>query len=160
MKIQTLMTRTSIKASWRSCIGSGSMRCCSSLWSDEPRFLSTGGGPWRACSGSGGDHELSLSPPSGRNPCALDVSSAIKTTAFAAGSAPAMTAVFLGLISTVLARRPTRGCRTRSTDSTNATAEQIGRAIVIENHGFFEIIGVLGLLVLPQLYSTAFASMA
>lgn len=153
------MTGTGIKASWRSGIGSGSVRC-SSLRGDEPRFLSAGGGARRACSGSGCHHELSLSPLCCRNPCALDVSSAIKATAFAASSAPAMTAVFLGLVSTILARRPTGGCRTRRTDSANAAAEQIGGAVVIEKHGFFEIIGMLGLLVLPQLNSAAFASMA
>ena len=83
------------------------------------------------------------------------MSSAIETTAFAASSTPAMAAVFLGLVSAILARR----CRAGSADSANAAVEQIGGA-VIENHGFLEIIGVLGLLILPQMNSTAFAAMA
>ena len=76
----------------------------------------------RAYSRSGGHHELTLSPHNGRSPCALDMNSAIKTIAFTASSAPAMTAAFLGLVPHPWHDVTPRSRRTRSTDSTNAAA--------------------------------------
>ena len=76
----------------------------------------------RAYSRSGGHHELTLSPHNGRSPCALDMNSAIKTIAFTASSAPAMTVAFLGLVPQPWHDVTPRSRRTRSTDSTNAAA--------------------------------------
>lgn len=74
------------------------------LRGDESRFLGAGVGTGGPGDSSRCRHDLTLAAAGGRNPSALDVGSAIEASTFATSSAPAMAAIFLGLVSTVLAR--------------------------------------------------------
>lgn len=107
------MARACVEASGRGGVGGGSVRCCSGLRSNEPRFFSPGGGATGASDRrSGCSHELALSPACGGDPCALNMGRAIETSTFAASPTPSIGTIFLGLVSAILARSsPTTGTR-------------------------------------------------
>lgn len=141
------------------------MRRCRLGGANEPRLLGTGCRPRIRPSptSSRTRHQLPLSPPSCRDPCALHVSGTVEPPAFAARPAPPVRAVFLRLIPTIL----TRHCRgpggsgragihnVISYSAAATTLNQVGPAETRSSQIMWSFLEEVGLGLLPQLNSSS-----
>lgn len=119
------MARAGVEASRRGGVGGGSVGGGGGLGSAaDAGFLGAGSGLGRAGGGSVAAHELALAAASGRNPCAFHVRCAIVASTFTTSSASAMRAVFLRLVSAILACGVAGGGR--SSNAAASTLEEIG----------------------------------
>lgn len=154
------MTRASFKAPRRSGVRSRSVRSSSiSLRTNKPRFLGTGSGTTRPCNRCRRPrrrHELPFPPPCSRDPSALHMSRAIKTSTLTTSPAPSVSTILLRLVPTVLARGgPAAGGGITTTTKmnqipgTNIVFEQITLLIL----HVVPLMMMMGLLLLPELNS-------